>query len=225
MLYWLGRFYLWLVGWRMEGKPPDCNKFVLIAAPHTSNWDLPLMLSLASLYHLRIHWIGKHTLFRFPFGPFMRWTGGISVDRRSRGNTVEQIVHEFQRRDKFALAVPVEGTRSRAECWKSGFYYIALEAHVPVVLGFLDYKRKVGGFGPSFMPTGNVEQDTKVLRDFYESITPKYPECYGPIRFRPREEQTTQPPPGPAEASEESLPKEQPPVENPPTPRQPTSDS
>ncbi len=189
MRYLIGRFYVWLVGWRIEGQKPDVAKYVLIAAPHTSNWDFPIMLAMSWVLGMRVNWMGKHTLFRFPFGPLMRWLGGVSVDRRSRHNTVQQIVNEFARRDDLVLLVPPEGTRRRADYWKSGFYYMALGAGVPLVFGFLDYRRKVGGIGPTYYPTGDVERDLEVIRRFYEPIGPKYPDCYGPIRFRPRNDQ------------------------------------
>lgn len=188
MLYYLGKAYIWLLGWQPEGQRPEYDKFVLIAAPHTSNWDLPLLLALSWVFHLRLNWIGKHTLFRWPFGRLMRLLGGVSVDRRSAQNTVEQMAAEFAKRKRLMLTVPAEGTRGRAPYWKSGFYYIALAAGVPLVLGHLDYKHKRGGFGPSFMPSGDIDADFERIREYYQGFVAKYPECFGPVRLRPRDE-------------------------------------
>jgi len=182
-----GRLYAWLFGWEIVGEAPKAKKYILIAAPHTSNWDLPIMLAASFVLGMRVSWIGKHTLFRFPFGRLMRALGGVSVDRRSRHNTVQQIINEFNRRESLCLVVPVEGTRSRTEYWKSGFYHMALGANVPLVLAVLDYKHKQAGIVGEYKLTGNVDQDMAVLRKHYEKITAKYPDCYGPIRLRPAE--------------------------------------
>ncbi|MCB9785311.1 MAG: lysophospholipid acyltransferase family protein [Deltaproteobacteria bacterium] len=184
----LGHLILFFSRWRWEGPIPTESKYVLIAAPHTTNWDLVHMLALGAVQDVSIHWMGKHTLFKFPFGGFMRWTGGIAVDRRSRQNLVEQLIEEFARRDALALAVPAAGTRSRREYWKSGFYWIALGAGVPVVPGFLDYRRKVGGFGEPVHLTGDVRKDMDVFRAFYSKVTALYPEKVTRVRLREEDE-------------------------------------
>jgi 1-acyl-sn-glycerol-3-phosphate acyltransferase len=158
----------------MEGEVPDTPKYVLIAAPHTSNWDLPIMLCLAFAFRTSLFWMGKHTLFRRPFGPIMRWLGGIPIDRREAHNVVELSAQLFRNAERLVMVVPPEGTRQKVRYWKTGFYRIAESAHVPIVLGFLDYRRKVGGLGPVVVPTGDIDADMVVIRAFYADITGKY---------------------------------------------------
>lgn len=182
--YWLARCFLWFVGWKPEGELPPTRKFVLVSAPHTSNFDAVLLIALGYMYGIKLNWVGKHTLFTWPLGYLMRAWGGVPVDRRSRNNMVDQLAEEFSRREQLILAVPPEGTRSRAEYWKTGFYYIALTAKVPIVLGFLDYRRKRGGFGPTIQPSGDIDADMEIIRDFYKDITGKHPEDFGPIQIK-----------------------------------------
>lgn len=180
---WLGRSWLWLFGWRVEGGRPDARKAVVIAYPHTTNWDLPFMLAVAYALDLDIRWLGKHTLFRAPFGWAMRRLGGISVDRRSRGNNVDAIVETLNPMEDVLVVIPPEGTRSHAGRWKSGFYWVAVGAELPIVLGFLDYSRKCGGLGEILYPTGDPETDLVKMREFYEGIDGKFPERTGAISF------------------------------------------
>lgn len=186
--YWIGKTFLAVFGWETEGEKPSEAKFVMIAAPHTSNWDLPLMLAVAYVLDVPVSWMGKHTIFKPPFGGFFKWLGGIPVDRRSRHDLVQQMVDVFAEREELVLAVPPEGTRSRTKYWKSGFYYIAKGANVPIALGFLDFKRRVGGVGPMVMPSDDIEADIAKIRAFYSTITGKFPEDFENIKFRPTEE-------------------------------------
>lgn len=181
---WLGRTYLRAFGWQEEGERPAAPAFVLIAAPHTSNWDLPFTLALSYVYDVPIRWAGKHTLFTFPWGPVMRALGGIPIRRDRRENRVSQLAALFDEHPSLALTVPAEGTRSRVEHWKSGFYHVAREAQVPIVCGYLDYARKRGGFGLSLVPTGDVRADMDRIRAFYADKRGKYPELFGPVRLR-----------------------------------------
>lgn len=180
----IGRFYLWLIGWQVHPGRPPMKKFVIVAAPHTSNWDVPIMLAMSWILGVRVSWVGKHTLFRPPFGWLMRLLGGVPVDRRQRNNTVAQLVEEFNKRDELYLMVPPEGTRSRAEHWKSGFYHIAVGAGVPIVLGLLDYRRKFGGLYEVLEPTGDIPADMDKVRAFYAGATGKHPDDFGPIRLK-----------------------------------------
>ena len=166
------RAFLKLNGWTVEGSlPPWAAKSVLIAAPHTSNWDLPYTLMVAFCLRLNIHWMGKASLFRFPFGPVMRWLGGIAVDRSKANNLVAASAAVLVAADgPLQLVVPPEGTRGRTRHWKSGFYFIALEAGVPVVLAYMDYHRKVSGLGPVFKPTGDVDADMAEIKRFYAGV-------------------------------------------------------
>ena len=180
----IGRAYLRAFGWREEGARPEVGTYVLIAAPHTTNWDLPFMLALSYVFDVPIRWAGKHTLFRFPFGSAMRLLGGIPIVRHKRGNRVKQLADLFETHPGLVLSMPAEGTRSRRDHWKSGFYHIACEAEVPIVCGYLDYARKCGGFGLTFSPTGDIAADMDKIRSFYSEIQGKYPENFSDIRLR-----------------------------------------
>jgi len=166
------RAFLKLNGWTVEGHlPPGAAKSVLIAAPHTSNWDLPYTLMVAFVLRLNIYWMGKHTLFRWPFGSVMRWLGGIAVNRDTSSNVVAASAQAIVSADgPLQLVVPPEGTRGKTRQWRTGFYFIALEAKVPIVLAYLDYHRKVGGLGPLFTPSGDVEADMAAIKRFYAPI-------------------------------------------------------
>lgn len=165
-----------LFGWRVQGKMPDTKKIVIIAAPHTSNWDLPFTLFVAFVLKIKIFWMGKDTIFKPPFKGICKWLGGIPIDRSRSNSVVTQSIEQFNKKQEFALAIPPSGTRSKVTYWKTGFYHIAMGAKVPIVLGFLDYKRKIGGLGPTIHPTGNLDADMEHIRAFYRGITGKYPE-------------------------------------------------
>jgi 1-acyl-sn-glycerol-3-phosphate acyltransferase len=171
----LGKLFLRLCGWRVEGQLPPGTKAVAIAAPHTSNWDLPLMLAVSFVLGVKPSWLGKRQLFVGPFGWLMRRLGGIPVDRARRTNLVEQVVEYFGTVDQLFLVIPPSATRKRATHWKSGFYHIARGAQVPIICAFLDYRRKVGGVGPTIIPSDDVRADMQRIRDFYAPITGKYP--------------------------------------------------
>jgi 1-acyl-sn-glycerol-3-phosphate acyltransferase len=184
VMKWIGKLYLWLFGWESEGGRPLESKYILIAAPHTSNWDLPHMMALAWAYEMKVSWMGKHVLFRWPHGAFMRWLGGIPIHRETRNNRVEMMAQEFSKRDYFVLIVPAEGTRSYTANWKSGFYHIARQARVPIVMGYLDFERKRGGFGPGLLPTDNMTADMDQIRAFYHDKIGRRPDLFGPVRLK-----------------------------------------
>lgn len=171
----ISRAVLHGTGWKVEGNlDASAAKSVLIAAPHTSNWDLPYTLMLAFALRLRVYWMGKQSLFRWPFGPLMRWLGGIPVNRSQAGNLVALSAAAMRAATgPMQLIVPPEGTRGRTRHWKTGFYFIAQQAGVPIVLAFVDYGRKVGGLGPVFEPTGNLEADMAAIKAFYAPIQGK----------------------------------------------------
>ena len=171
------------VGWEIVGEAPTEAKYVLIAAPHTSNWDLVLMLLCGLEYGVWPSWVGKHTLFKPPLGGFFRALGGIAIDRRSPHNMVEQLAQRFRDSEHLVLAVPPEGTRGHAEHWKSGFYYIAKTGDVPICLGYLDFKKKRGGLGPMLRPSGDVKADMDFIRAFYADKFGRYPDKQGPIKL------------------------------------------
>ena len=161
-----------LNGWKVEGAmPPEARKSVFIAAPHTSNWDLPYTLMVAFAQRLNIYWMGKASIFRFPFGPLMRWLGGIAVEREKSSNLVAASAQAIIDADgPLQLVVPPEGTRGKTRQWKTGFYFIAQQAQVPIVLAYMDYQRKVSGIGPIFQPTGDVDADLALIKQFYAPI-------------------------------------------------------
>jgi 1-acyl-sn-glycerol-3-phosphate acyltransferase len=187
----IARLVLWLGGWENDGKPPSAPRCVLIAFPHTSNWDFIWTLAFAWAMDVEISWMGKEEMFRWPFGSFMRALGGVPVHRKSRANQVDQLAERLRSAQRLTLVVPAEGTRHWVPRWKSGFYHIARAAQVPIVLGFLDYSRKVGGFGPAIRVTGDVGRDMDVIRAFYAPMRGKYHECTGTIVLA---EELAQPP-------------------------------
>jgi 1-acyl-sn-glycerol-3-phosphate acyltransferase len=166
--------------WTVEGDVPSQKKFVLVAAPHTSNWDFVLALAALCVKGLSASWMGKDTLFRGPAGTLFRALGGIAIERSRHHHYVDAMVREFSRRDRFVLLLTAEGTRSLARCWKSGFYHIALGARVPICLGYLDYSRRRMGFGPLLWPSGNVKGDMDLIRGFYADKTGKHPDKVTP---------------------------------------------
>ena len=183
MMKALANLLLRLGGWRIEGRPPDARKYVLIAAPHTSNWDFIWVLAFAYHFDMKIRWIGKHSLFHWPYGWFMRLLGGISIRRDRRQSLVKQMADALVAADSMCLVVPVEGTRGYVTHWKSGFYHIARLAGVPIVMSFLDYSRKIGGIGPALVPSGDLRRDMDRLRAFYADKVGKFPEKTSPIQL------------------------------------------
>jgi 1-acyl-sn-glycerol-3-phosphate acyltransferase len=176
-LYWLARLWMWVFGWDVDGESPkDISKAVLIAAPHTSNWDLPHMLAASLVYRLRLSWLGKHTLFRPPWGWFMRALGGVPIDRTAANGAVRGVADQIAAIDKVMIAVPPSGTRSKRDHWKSGFYWIAHTAQVPIVCAYLDYEKRRAGLGFSFVPTGDIQADMDRIRAFYADKRGKFPE-------------------------------------------------
>lgn len=174
----LGRLLLRLMGWRIVGQPPDLPRFIVSAAPHTSNMDGLIFLIATFAMGLDLHWVGKHTLFKGPGGKVLRWMGGIAIDRRQAGGLVQQVADQFKCRDALVIVVAPEGTRARTQQWKSGFYRMAEAAQVPIALGFMDYARKRVGFGPTLVPSGDFDADLQRMGTFYAGIHPRYPECF-----------------------------------------------
>ena len=176
----VSKAFLSLNGWTVRGSlPPQAQKCVLIAAPHTSNWDLPYTLMVAFVLNLNIYWMGKHSLFFFPFGPLMRWLGGIGVDRSRSNSQVSAAAAALSAADgRVQLVVPPEGTRGKTRHWKTGFYFIALEAGVPIILAYMDYGKKEAGLGPVFVPSGDVEADMLEIKRFYAGIQGRRPQQF-----------------------------------------------
>jgi 1-acyl-sn-glycerol-3-phosphate acyltransferase len=177
----LAHFILRLIGWRTHVLRQRSSSYVLIGAPHTSNWDFGLMLLLIAAEQLPIRFMGKDSLFRGPLGPLMRSLGGIPVNRRARTNLVDQIAAKFEEYDNLIIGLAPEGTRSKTSHWKTGFYYIALKAKVPVAMAYLDYGNRIIGVGPSFIPSGDIHADFEIIREFYSGIIGKNPDKQGEI--------------------------------------------
>lgn len=163
-------------GWKASGEVPEPRRFIIIAAPHTSNWDFVNFLGLTADLKVRAHFMGKLSLFKWPIGGFMKQMGGIPVDRHNASNAVQQMVDEFARRTEFMLTVAPEGTRGKAKKWRTGFYQIAMAAKVPMVVGMMDYGTKTGGLGPLIWPTGDFRADMMKVLEVYKSCIPKFPE-------------------------------------------------
>ena len=164
-----------LTGWKVEGQlPDDVKKAVVIAAPHTTNWDMPFSLMMAFKLRLPVYWMGKKTIFKFPFGPLMRWMGGIPVERSRSTNMVDSTVELFNQHDNLLIMMAPEGTRAQVQEWKSGFYHMANGAQVPIVLAYIDYKQKRGGIGPLYQTSGDYAKDLQEIKAFYEPFRGKY---------------------------------------------------
>lgn len=183
----LARTILRLTSWKLETNLPPASKYVLVGAPHTSGWDLWHALLIAHGAGIKIHWVGKDSLFRQPLGAFMRWLGGIPVARHTRSNFVEQIIAAFNRVEQMVLAIAPEGTRKVAGHWRTGFYYIAAGARVPIALGYVDYRTRTLGIGDHFMPSGDIQADFARIRQFYTGKVGRRPERQGQITLLPPE--------------------------------------
>lgn len=180
----LCRLILRLAGWKTDITIPDTAKYVIIGAPHTSNLDFFLMLMLMGVSGLQLNWVGKDSLFRGPMGRIMRGLGGVPVNRRSSNRFVDQMVTAFKERDELALVIAPEGTRSKVHYWKTGFYYIAVGAGVPIVMAFIDAATKTTGIGPQLQPTGDIQADFAVIKSFYDGKVGIHPQRQGEISLR-----------------------------------------
>jgi len=180
----IGKLWLKVFGWETVGDVPNIPRAVFVAHPHTTGWDLPFTLAVAWSLRMNVSWIGKNTLFKGPLKFFFRALGGVPVDRSKRNNQVKAIADAIRNEERVFLTIAPSGTRKRRDHWKSGFYHIAREADVPLLLAFMDYSKKRGGLGPVFKPTGDMKRDMDVIRDFYEGVRGKYPENESMIRLR-----------------------------------------
>jgi len=175
LMRWMALSVFRCCGWKAEGEKPTHPKYVIIAAPHTSNWDFVYTICLAFIYRINPLIMMKDAWFFWPLGSVFRWLGAVPIDRSRSNNVVDQSVEAFHGRRELVMVVPPAGTRKRVMYWKTGFYHIANGANVPIALGFLDYRRKVGGFGPTVRPTGDIDCDMKAIRAFYRDVAGKYP--------------------------------------------------
>jgi 1-acyl-sn-glycerol-3-phosphate acyltransferase len=174
LIFWFDRN-----GWTIAGTLPPDRKFVIMGASHTSNWDFLVFLGAVHAVGRQIRFIGKHSLFRWPIGGFMRALGGVPVDRSAPQDLVSQIVDQFRANDDFILVIAPEGTRSFTTQWKSGFYQIAVKAGVPILAAGPDYPTRRGVFGPLIHPTGDYAEDMRPAFDFFRTLTPRHPDRAG----------------------------------------------
>lgn len=166
-----------LLGWKIVGQMPAYPKFIVAVAPHTSNWDFPVGLAARSLLRIKnAQFLGKSQLFKPPFGWFFRWLGGHPVERSSSHDMVDQVVAIFNRHEKFILALAPEGTRKKVDKLRTGFYYIAKGANVPIVPVGFDFEKKAVIVHEPVVPSENMEQDMATILQFYRSVKGKNPE-------------------------------------------------
>ncbi|MFT7623250.1 MAG: 1-acyl-sn-glycerol-3-phosphate acyltransferase [Myxococcota bacterium] len=195
MSYWVGRIILGTVGWKAVGElPDDCPRAVFIAAPHTSNWDLVLMLACAFVLGVPLSWVGKHSMFEVPLlGRFLLALRGVPVIRHKGLNQVDQMSAAITGSERMYLALAPSGTRGKKDHWKSGFYHVAIAANVPIICGHLDYKTKSGGIGPIIAPSGDIKADMEKFRAFYGPLEGKKNENKTDIRLRDEVPEATKP--------------------------------
>jgi 1-acyl-sn-glycerol-3-phosphate acyltransferase len=187
MRHALARETFRLAGWKVMGDLPASGKYVVCGAPHTSNWDFFIFLAVEWYFGVRLGFMAKHTIFRPPLGWILRGMGGIPIDRRSHHDVVAQVVGEFAKHDNLAIVVPAEGTRARADYWKSGFYFMAKSAGVPIILGTLDFAKREVRFIEKLTPGDSITDDMDKVRKVYAEIQGKFPDRVGPIRLRAEE--------------------------------------
>ncbi len=181
----IARALLRLMGWKIVGEIPDLQKAVLIAAPHTSNWDGFLLLVYKVAVDLDVKFFAKHSLFWWPLSAILNALGAIPVDRNKHLGSVQHAIQKFAEEDHFLLAMAPEGTRRWKPYWRTGFYRIAMAAKVPVSMGYADYKTKTLGLVKTIELSGDPAQDIEVIREFFTPITPRRPENMAPIEFPP----------------------------------------
>ena len=189
----LGRLVLKITGWKVSGELPIEPRSVIIAAPHTSNWDFVFLIAATSALGVRIHWLGKDSLFNHPLGFIMHWLGGIPVNRSKRTRLVSQIAERFKNQASLHLVIPPAGTRARTDRWRSGFYHIAQSAKVPVIFGFLDYPKKLAGISKAMPLSGRLQEDMDRIRVFYADKVGKFPAMSSTIRLEEESDVTAQP--------------------------------
>lgn len=181
----LAKIIIKTIGWKVAGHPPlDINKAVILGAPHTTNWDFIVMIGVIWIYNLRLKFLIKSDWLKFPFKWFMEGMGAVGVDRTGRkSNLIDNLIKSFKSNEKFHLVITPEGSRSRVRKWKTGFYRIAIDANVPILMAYADYEKKEFGFSKVYYPTGDFEKDMTHIQNFYSNFKGKYPDQYNPKIF------------------------------------------
>lgn len=163
--------YTKILGWKLVGAfPSDIQKYVIIGAPHTSWKDFPISILARNSFGIKVNFIGKKSLFKPPLGFIFKWLGGTPVDRSKNNNLVESVIDLFDSKEEFRLGLAPEGTRKKVDKWKTGFYYIAKGAGVPIVMFTLDFGKKQVAVSPPYYPTDDIEKDFRVFQDFYKDV-------------------------------------------------------
>ncbi len=181
MKKWWGKTLLGIFGWKVEGAVPnDLKRMVMVAAPHTSNWDYPIAIVAFMVIGIRMRYFIKDSYTKPPLGFIFKGLGAIGVNRSRRGNLTQFAVELLNESSEMVILVPAEGTRGKVEKWKTGFYHIAVEAEVPIVLGYVNYKNKIAGIGPVYYPTGDFQTDMDHIQKFYEDKVGRFPDQYNP---------------------------------------------
>ncbi len=178
MLAYISRLVLGLFGWKVVGEFPEGDRYVVLAAPHTSGWDFVWGRLYYNSIYKSVRFMIKEKFFFFPLNIWIRSLGAIPVKTDRKSGMVNQMVREFEIRDKFLLTITPEATRKRVNRWKKGFYHIAIKANVPIVLGYIDYQKKELGVSKIIHPSDDMQADLEIIRKFYENITAKFPENY-----------------------------------------------
>jgi 1-acyl-sn-glycerol-3-phosphate acyltransferase len=173
------KFYFWITGWKIDqGPPPDMKKCVLLAAPHTSNFDFVFGRLGATILGMKTRFLIKKEAFRGPLGWLVKKAGGIPVDRGRNNRIIDQVAEQFEKNESFYLMVTPEGTRKLVKKWRKGFYAIAMKANVPIGCVYLDYRNKRIGYGKTVYPSGDYEKDLKIIQDFYRGTYPRHPDRF-----------------------------------------------
>ena len=183
-IYRLALAFMRALGWKFVGQKPPDKKFILLGAPHTSNWDFLITLALIGHFDLPLRYMVKDQVFKGPWAGLLRSLGAIPIDRSKRVNVVDSTIEAIQKNDSIVIGILPEGTRKRTEYWKSGFYHIAFGAGVPVVLAKVDGPSKTLTLGPSIHLTGNIEADMAKIADYYKDAVAIFPDCFGPVRLK-----------------------------------------
>ncbi|MFT6881918.1 MAG: 1-acyl-sn-glycerol-3-phosphate acyltransferase [Marinoscillum sp.] len=171
------RFCFWIFGWKLIGGKPDLKKYIVILAPHTSNYDFFVGVAARSLSGLNSYFLAKNVLFKIPIvGWLMKAIGGVPVDRSKNTKLVDQVVALYGKHDEFIITITPEGTRSYVPTWKTGFYRIAVQASIPIVMVGFDFERKIVEYREPFYPTGNLEGDMEMILGYYRNFKGRHPE-------------------------------------------------
>ena len=178
ILWGIARLFLLCMGWKCIGERPEHKKYIAIAAPHTSNWDFPILFACALKLRLGQYWMGKDSLFKSWYGWFFKWLGGIPVDRSKSNNVVEQMAQIYTDADALCVGIAPEATRKANSKWKSGFYHIAVQAKIPILIAYIDYGKKEAGIGEFFEPTGDFDADMKYIQEFYRGVVACHPDRF-----------------------------------------------